>query len=206
MQGLINILSLKFVFSIYSVLLLISACTKSMPPKEFVNWIEDEENGYRQSVDAGDIKITLQERPLKYRICIENQGEINNAIISESKEEDEPLLHFHFILRPSKVETPFLMFRANDEAEYFERLRYYTSEVENDIMLVSESDTLYPVLCHFERNYHVAPYNVITFAFENHESIADNYRVIFNDQIFNQGPISFKIDNNKKIPKLKPSK
>ncbi|MBX2985969.1 MAG: hypothetical protein KF882_08395 [Bacteroidia bacterium] len=177
-----------------------------MPPKEFVNWIEDEENGYRQSVDAGDIKITLQERPLKYRICIENQGEINNAIISESKEEDEPLLHFHFILRPSKVETPFLMFRANDEAEYFERLRYYTSEVENDIMLVSESDTLYPVLCHFERNYHVAPYNVITFAFENHESIADNYRVIFNDQIFNQGPISFKIDNNKKIPKLKPSK
>lgn len=200
----------KILFMGYLIMLLVAVlvtgCNKSLQPVELVKWIENEENGFRQSPTVGDLNFTLQERPAVYRICVENQGNVNKEDIENIDKEEDPLLHFHFVLKPAKSQTPFLMYQVADEAEYFDRLRYFVSEVEKDIFLVSDSDTLFPVLCHFERNYHVAPYNTLTLAFENVARISNTFRIIYNDRIFNQGPVSFNITKNKRIPKLKPNK
>lgn len=195
----------SIVFVAMPLLILTTSCTNPLSPKEMVRWIEDEKNGYKQVVEKGDIKLVIQERPLVYRLCIENRGIITKEHLKEIKKNEncDGLLQFHLKISTADELTPLLLYNVADESEYFDRLRYYTSEVEQDLMLINGADTVYPVLCLFERNYHLAPYNTLTFAFEKPENLKKKYQLVYNEMVFNKTPISFLISNNKKKPKLK---
>jgi hypothetical protein len=185
---------------------IIYGCNK-ITPIEMVHWVENESNGYRHVIEMGDMQFTLQESPPEYKLCIENKGQISKKDIDlVSKTEESEFLQFNLKIQAIGTETALLKYKAGSEEEYFSRLGYYVRDVEKDIYLIADSDTLYPVLCHFERNYHIAPYNTITFAIESNGKLNSKSKLVFYDRVFNKGPIVFRIRNkNKKLPKLKPT-
>jgi len=187
---------------ISSLILFFTACTPNLAPIELVKWVENEKNGFRHKQVIDDVVFTLQERPLEYLLCIENQGNVTREQI-ESINSSNDLLHFYLDIRPNNESVPLLMYKSENKEEYFERLRYYTTEVQSDLILVNSIDTMYPVLCHFEQNYNMAPNNILTFAFEKKELKDQRYKLIFFDRVFENGPVEFNIQANKKHPKLK---
>lgn len=187
---------------ISTLILFYTACTPNLAPIELVKWVENEKNGFRHKQVIDDVVFTLQERPLEYMLCLENQGNVTREQI-ESVNSSNDLLHFYLDIRPNNESVPLLMYKAENKEEYFDRLRYYTTEVQSDIMLINFNDTLYPVLSHFEQSYNMAPNNILTFAFEKPLRLDKKFKIIFHDRVFQNGPIEFLIETTKKHPKLK---
>jgi hypothetical protein len=84
------------------------------------------------------------------------------------------------------------------EGDYFQRLEYLTSNVQNDISLIEGTDTIPCGLCHYERNYGLSPYANIVLGFKKASGKNEKQDRIFvyDDQIWGVGKIMLKISNS----------
>jgi hypothetical protein len=77
-----------------------------------------------------------------------------------------------------------------NQRSFEERVMYFTSEMEKNIKLIVEDDTLSCGLFHFERNFGFAPYQSIHLGFQNLNNWQNKpHHIIIEDEYFNFGQI-----------------
>ena len=92
-----------------------------------------------------------------------------------------------------------------DQAKFQAILSYANTELAENVMLVQDNDTLYTSLIHLEPANSMQPLLRISMNFQGNNPNAESYTIIFNDDIFQNGPMKFRYTSEqfKNLPTLK---
>jgi hypothetical protein len=181
------------------------SCNPSiLSPTEFIKWIEDEENNLIQTKTINDLEYKLQYKPIEYIVAKDKVlGDID---FSKKRIELGDLQYFTFQIKIlGSTQTP-LKYNLSSENEYYERIKYFSFEIQRDLKLIVNNDTLNCVLAHFERTFNISPTATFSLAFENNnETEIFDKEFIYTDKVFNTGPLRFIIKKQDiiDIPELK---
>lgn len=196
---------MRFLGTIILLLGLCSCGKEQLLPADYVAWVQDEDNGLRVGKTVDSYDFTLQYRPLEYIVAMENKGNagIHHDSVQKRIKELE-VLQYYTLKIASREGKEVIATGISSEAEYYARMEYFTSGIENDLVLVQGKDTLPCRLFHFERNYQLAPYNNIVVAFDSSSVKADR-TFIYDDQVLGIGPVqlTLKASAIENTPQLK---
>lgn len=193
-----------YILIFWSSLMLLSCTQKEVSVSAYLNWVKNPKNGLIVNKEFENYNISLFYKPVEYIAITEQKTtKIDTAIyFNRIKELNE--FQYYTLKIESLTGEEVLSTKITTEQEYFDRLYYFTDALEYDLMLEENKDTLSCQLCHFERNYGVAPYNNINLGFTS-TKIQTDKTLVFNDQVLGLGKIKFKIEkkNIDNIPNIK---
>lgn len=179
----------------------------SLEPGEYVQWIQDPENGLKKEKTIDDMIFTLQYKPHEYIVCMEErEPQLQDSLVKRKVGELSDMQYYDFKITLKKGEGELLKFKLNSPEEYNERINYFAFNMQKDIQLVEGNDTLPCSLFHFERAYDVTPSSVFMLGFPlSKNNPEDDKTLIVYDKTFNKGFIKFTFSNKelKNLPKLK---
>lgn len=188
------------------ILLFLNSCVKTeLTPTEYIEWIENEENGLNTSKSFDDISFHLLFKPVDYIIAKEllNKGIKKEDVFKRSKELGDMQ---YFTLRIKSLKSNELLKAGiKSENEYYQRLEYFMGYMQNDLYLIEGKDTIPCGMNHFERNYGLAPYNNFIIAFSKTINSNEDKIFVYDDKVLGTGKVMMKIEakdiNN--IPSIK---
>jgi hypothetical protein len=188
---------LKLIFPVLIICMLTSCKKKELECNEFIRWIENEDNGLRVTKKIDDYNFTLQYKPFEYIFLLENKS-LKPSLVDFNARKNEMGGMQYYTLRISSESTRELMNVGNQqETDYYGKLEYFTSFMNDDICLVQNGDTLPCLLFHFERNYGLSPNNDFVLGFESGAKQVEGGErtIIYNDQVLGTGKVKFSISN-----------
>lgn len=174
-------------------------------PKDYVKWVEDENNGLKAKKNIGVYSFELQYKPLEYVVLREQKNKLtNNDMLLSETEKIKDLQYFTFRIGVPGSNDEAIKNGAANYSEYQKRVNYFSLQMQQDLRLIDGTDTLACVLHHFERTYGVDPYSTFVLAFEKGEKENQSKTFIYNDNVLGVGPVKFTIDSEKfkNIPHL----
>ncbi len=194
---------------LFLLVFLFISCTESdkiLSEKEFIEWVEDEDNGLTMVKEFDDFIFTLQYRPAEYIVakeCISK--DCSPEEIQTRKSELEELYHFNLKITAKDTKEEMLKKNISSPEEYFGRIEYFTSHAENDLKLYTSTDTIDCGLYHFERSYNMAPFSNMVVGFERDSIAIEDLTFSFDERVLGIGKINFKIEQEtlKKLPSIK---
>ena len=169
-----------------------------------MNWVEDESNGLHQQLAVGDIIYDVQYKPMDYLTILQDP---NNNWTHQQKEDfrasKQDLEYFTLKIKTADGLTDPLQYKATDPNDYYHRLKYFSFDIQHDLHLVANGDTLPCRLSHFERTNGLAPYKTIVLGFEKSAappaaSNSGDLLLVFKDRVFQpwSEPIAIEIKAN----------
>lgn len=188
---------------------------KNVPltPSEYVEWVENKQNGMTVTKKLNDIVFNLLYKPDGYEALIRVKGDsLTNENINSVKNELKGLQYYTLSISTQDNKGELLKHKLETTDEYYRRIEYCSFNMQNDIKLIENGDTLDCKLFHFERVFSVAPEATFVLAFEDNRTAKaaeqGNYNsdkiLSYTDGIFGMGRINLLISkahlNN--IPKL----
>lgn len=197
----------QIIIGFFSVLIL--ACNtkkKEISPLEYVKYIEDSDNGLKITKEIGEVIYTLQYKPIDYLIALEQKiNFIDKEVYRRRKNELQGMEYFTLELFPKENNIEVLNIGAIDKNEYNERLQYASFDLQNDIYLINENDTLDCVLYHFEQKYGLGTSVNLLLGFEKNNKSSEDLTIVMEDKILNNGLIKFLLlkENIIELPKMK---
>ncbi len=188
---------------------------KNIPlaPSEYVEWIENRQNGMATTKKLNDIVFSLLYKPDAYEALVRLKGDsLTETTLNDVKKELKGMQYYTLRIATLDNKGELLKHKLETTDEYYRRIEYCSFKMQDDIKLIDNGDTLPCRLFHFERVFSVAPEATFVLAFEDTRTGKDveqgNYAgdkiLSFNDGIFELGRINLLIGkaylNN--IPKL----
>lgn len=171
----------------------VSCGKRNLAPDEFVRWVEDAGNGLTVSKEFDNAAFQIIYKPTDYIVAKELlNGGIKKDEIPERLKDLDGMQYFTLRIK-STESNELLSAEASRENEYYERLEYFMDNVQNDLWLVEDKDTIPCALSHYERNYGLAPYNNFVIAFAKNNDKPNDKIFIYNDRILGTGKVMFKI-------------
>jgi hypothetical protein len=181
-----------------------SSASKQLNPEAYVRWCNNAENKLLLVKEIQDFKYALQFKPAAFIALQESKSikNIDSTVFYHRILELENTLQFNLQLSTINNESILNPISGDD---YFQRLAYLTTSLNNDLFLLSENDTIPCTFYHFERNYNIAPYVTVVFGFETSQiPVSKAYDIVYNDQLLGAGPLIFNypVAQLKNIPAL----
>ncbi len=174
---------------------------KTLEPKEYVQWVNDPENGLSILKQEGDYKFLLQYQPVSYMVVNELQlEEITEKQLKENAEAKEGMQYFTLKLSTSQNQPVFSGNWISDSLT-----NYVNYKIQKDFYLLEDySDTIPCKLFHFENTNGMTPFDTFVLGFEsNTESVGDK-KILFNANAIGLKWVEMKIDSLsiKNLPKV----
>lgn len=196
------------IFPLLLLLLFLGACKKSLPPAQYVQWVNGEKNGLliKQATDA--YEVTLQYRPAEYMALMETRDRVTEKGFASVLSNYSNAAYFALKIKKLNGIGDPLQSQEKGKAEYYSRLRYFSEEIKNDVYLLSEGDTLKCQLSHLERTYKLTPYTNMLLAFDLEEKPKEKNKklvFIYDDKALGLGKQTFEIEKSalEQIPNIK---
>ena len=190
---------------------MVSACGEApLSPVDYVQWVQDEKNPLTKTKSIDGFEFTAQYRPVLYQAIQELKatGKLQTASIQTKAKEYEGLRTFIFRIATSDHKTDVLKADIATPQEYYKKLQYFTSSMQNDFLLVVGRDTVRSAFVNFERTYSASPFSTFTVAFDTPQNKDHKENIpltlIYQDQILGTGPvhISFSASDFNHTPQL----
>jgi hypothetical protein len=160
--------------------------------EEFREYINNPDNGLIQTQEIGHFIISAQYLPKQYTELMNGEGESGTGEKTETEQ---------YLLRIASNEKGIdaLALGAGSSSEYQYRVSYLFSGINRDCLLIDNTDTIKCVMHHYERNYGLTNFhNVLLFFEKPQQESSENHdrTIVFNDQIFGLGRLSFNFNKN----------
>ncbi|MBI3235069.1 MAG: hypothetical protein HYZ42_13720 [Bacteroidetes bacterium] len=150
----------------FTLIILLGCKNDVMDMSDYVKFMEDPSNDFRQEAQIGDYYFRSQYKSIDYVVALEKlQHVIDTKDINKRKGELEGLLYFTYRIDTKKTSSPMLSNGVVGDAGYSNRLSYFFNASSHFYLLDSQNDTLPCKLYHFEQSYSLAPYNDIILGF-----------------------------------------
>jgi hypothetical protein len=165
---------------------------------DFKAWVEDKENGLRVEKTIGEFTYTLQSKPLEYVALLDlEKDKVSKPELTEKMEEFSGMDYFTFQISTDSQQE---LLKKNLETtnDYYNRINYFSFEMQKDLKLIEGSDTVNCELFHFERVYGLAPYARFVLGFPKSQS-GQEKTFYYNEKIFGSGRIYLTIHAKKNI-------
>jgi len=174
----------------------------NLEPKDFITWVNNEENGLVKINTIENYTYRCQYLPTEYFMA-----KYPNLNYSENQKMDfqkTVSLVFEFI--PKKIDDAILSPDIIGHEKYSDRLYYLNSIAKYDFKLVSSGDTLKCTSLNYENPFSLSKNLKVLLEFENQSAtIMDDFTLIYEDNLLGGGIIKFQFEESslKSVPKLK---
>jgi hypothetical protein len=191
-------MNMKFNLVGICLLMLLTACQKSKNVREYMGWVEKEENGLHKTKSIGAYEISLQYKPLEYIVTKEERKDrISEQTLVSRMEKLQDFQYFTLRLSSKDKQLKIMDIGNQTDQDYYNKVNYFSFGMQEDIYLVEDKDTLECKLFHFERNYDLAPYIDFLLAFTGPRSgVIRDKELVFEDKYLGIGPVKFIIDKS----------
>ena len=182
---------------------------------EYMNWIENVDNGIKVEKKMGEFTFTAMYKPLEYLALIElKKDNISKKELEKYNAEYSDLQYFTFRISAENQKEELLKVGLKSENDYYSRIEYFSFKMQNDLKLIDGKDTLDCALFHFERVYGLAPYATFVIGFpltkeegtntSTKKNVFKNKTILYDEKVFQLGKIymTIKEDNLNRIPEL----
>jgi hypothetical protein len=198
----------NIVFFVLVVTILLSCRTtdflgkEKLLPEDYVQWVENKENGLRIDMEDEPYMYELQYQPIEYLVVRQIRSpQITSAALKEGTQKRNGLLYFTL-----KMWTKDGKGILSDKNLIIENKNsYLLSGLQNDMILLAGSDSLHCVMLHFESANNLIPYDQCVLAFEKPKVEKENLVFLLRTDKYKQGwlKITVKKQDIKNTPKLK---
>ncbi|MBS1635848.1 MAG: hypothetical protein JST26_07975 [Bacteroidetes bacterium] len=173
------------------MLVLVGCQRASLSPAEYMAWVEDKDNGMIANKDLDDFEYSLLYKPLDYVLAKEESSGILKKEQIEQRRNELGAMQYFTLKITAKNAKELLRAGITSEDQYYQRLEYFMSYMQNDTYLIEGKDTLPCLLFHFERNYGLAPYNtfVLGYAGSKEKQITNDKVFVYDDKILGTGKV-----------------
>ena len=181
------------------------SCQKKLKPQEYVQWILDKNNGLILERVDNEFATTLRYCPSDYMALVSANGKPDFAKEFELRKSDFTG-SYNFILKlANKEASDLLTYKLKNKDEEFHRIKYFSEEIQHDLYMITDQDTLSCSLCHFERTYNTSPFITLNLNFEKPVKTQQPLKIVWLDNIFSQKFVQFEVDEifKKDLPIVK---
>ncbi len=200
------------------LIFVVSSCTlntTNYSPREYVQWINDPDNGMISEFKSENYTYSLQYRPVPFLVLLEaNSPELSFKMFDSISDEISGFQQFMLHVSSNDntqnwQEKSLRNFEGPDQ-----QIRYFSFSMQNDFKLIQGVDTINCSMFHFERDYGIRPYGTFLIGFEcevANKSVSNtslngaSLKIIYKDSSFDNEEIEFNFSSNNinKIPTLK---
>lgn len=169
-----------------------------LQPSDYVEWVNNPENGLRQTRSIDPLQVMALYKPLPYLVAQElRTNEMTAQAYDARATELEGMQYYTLQVAIKGRDADVTNYNVLDNQAQQERLAYLSFGMQQDIQLIQGSDTLPCKLFHFERSYDLAPHRTFVLAFDRPEgSDATAERTLVVELApFNTGPLKFHYSN-----------
>ena len=177
-------------------LLLLSACTSGLSPKEYQQWIAAHLTDLSASHQHNGITTTLTSLPAD-GLAIQEAGTEDKSAIAAARKEYAGLEYYRLRIALKSGQGDVLQYHAANTDEYYQRVEYFSFSLQHDLNLLLGTDTLPCRLFHFERNYGAAPYLDCMLGFEERPENPADRTLLYQDRVFSDSLIRLIISKEK---------
>lgn len=183
-------------FAYFLIMILTAGCKeKKLTADEYIEWMENPENGLKITRIIGDIEFILQYKPIDYILAKE---QMQKKMTKEEKEkrmmELGEMQYYHLTYSLKEGNADILKYNLTGDSEYQERVYYFSFGHQENIHLAEGRDTLPCELFHFERYYGLSPKMSFSLGFKK-TSKADDKQLMILDEVYGSGPVKFTISS-----------
>ncbi len=173
-------------------------CSKGIDYKKYLVWYESDQNPLHKTQTMGDIEYTCTYMVTDYF----RARELASGNNPDKGQQDES--EYYKLNIKIKDNSEPLTYHLKNKSESYERINYLVSNVKDDILLLTSTDTLSCQMHHYERVYHVGNTLSVLFIFDKTNEQKER-TIAFNDKLFNNDLITFTFtqDEINSVPKLK---
>jgi hypothetical protein len=182
----------KILYATFCVMLVVSCSNSELGPRDYVAWMESEENSTLKVYRQGDLKLNCQYMTPEYSaLKQQNPESINVAEVRETADEISDLVEFKLSFE-REGQNNFMHGIHTTEQEYTTESMYLAFDIRYDLSLVSGGDTIPCAMNHHERTYGNTPYETLLVAFERPSATQlKDMELIFDDRVFGYGRVKF---------------
>ncbi|MBI1308194.1 MAG: hypothetical protein GC181_16450 [Bacteroidetes bacterium] len=171
-------------------MMILSGCRKSLTPTEYFNFYNTFQPESFLECDSKDLVYKLQHRPSQFQALnfLKGSGDISKETVTKLSDSagDDRLYCLRIELK--NKEDDILRYKAEEDADYYNRIELLTAEFPFLIQGIVGEDTLGVALHHFERAYKLRPFINITFSMAgSSDELPD--KILFHDWVFQNGEI-----------------
>lgn len=185
---------MKKFFYIVSCLALFTCCNnrKALAPAEFLNFLNSEKSGLKLQKEFNQVNYKLQLQPPEV-LALKNLSEktANGESFKKEYSYYRNKLNFIFLIEDALESNNRVKLAVFDKDMYSKMLLYANSELKNDFKLVQGNDTLICSVVHLEPANSIQPIFRLSLAFNGVDTLKKEYTLVYNDNLFMNGPIKF---------------
>jgi hypothetical protein len=173
----------------------------SMNVADFVKWCYDKKNQLNKVKEISELKYNLCYMPAASMAFVELRTEqYDYTKYKETCLNYSEMTYFNLKIEIPKNSGEILKYNLSSAGQYDKRVRYISFDMQNDICIIQDKDTLKPGLYQFERVFEVAPYATVMLAFDNKKFKPEKeFTICYNDKLFDKGYVKFNYKNGQLV-------
>lgn len=179
------------------LILILCGCSK-VTPQEFVDYVNNPENGFVKEQKSDRYSFKIQYLPPDY-IALQFLLPGIETDFEKVKDQADSTLNFKLtICSEDSVPTDI-----KSEA-YKQKVHFLNTDFIQSCVLITDKDTLLPIIHHYETNPNIKPCENVMFAFENTKDLHPE-KIILIAPLYSKKPLEFDVKKIKRltIPKIK---
>lgn len=157
---------------------LISCSSEELSPREYIQWVEDRDNGLYKEKSISEVKYAIQYKPIAY-IVLKTNDHITMTEFNKKHAEYENLEYFNLFI-DSRVTD------KKKDKEYNSNLtQFYSFDIQKHLFIVESQDTLRCLFAHHDASFGIRPFEKFILAFPKRKEHS-GLNLILNDKISDQ--------------------
>lgn len=172
---------------------MVAACgtREKLGPDAYVQHLSSNESPSLITKELNGVNYKLRLLTPEYMALSHSREHLNKNEVMESLKNYNHQVSFVFVIEDSDKNQGRVKSTVFNAEGYGNILGYANTDLKNDFMLVREHDTLYCNLVHLEPANSLQPVIRLSLAFNLPSSAEKGFTFLFNDNIFNNGPLKF---------------
>lgn len=166
---------------------------KALAPEQYMSWIKSSEKDLVKIKEVKGYRFTVKLQPAELLVLRHQERFNSQSSVDSLINIQKGVVNLVMDIGSADNQHPLLRANLASEEEYYQRMFYYTSEVQKDIYLVEGSDTLPCSFYHFEQTFNITPVNSMIMEFErkNPQAGYQDITLVYEDRMLNTGMLKF---------------
>jgi len=146
------------IICIISLLVFLTSCKNELSPKDFIQFVNNPENGLVKTWEQGGVLLSCQFTPATYIVLKQHQPEdIATTDITSEVKTSEEMTQFK-IKFSKKNSSNFLKTNQTTEEEFNLKTMYLSYDIRQDFKIVVDKDTSYCAMHHMKQFYFLSQF------------------------------------------------
>ena len=193
------------IISLLVALFLIGCGRKTLTPEGYIKWFQEHKHEYVKNKEVNGFIYEVEYHPIEELFMKEYQDSLLDIKKQQNYYNELKGMQYYTLRISKNSENDLVNYKTINQEDYALRVKYFSFDMQNDILLVEGKDTLNCLLHHFERTYGADPHLTFSIGFKNIPESKYEKTFIYYDNVFNNGPIKLVFEKRliKNTPEIK---